>query len=146
MQAQIYQKKQCSPRKQFLRIFSTSIKGTCHFSGFIVSGTKAVQSLAKLRTANSLSVHSSVHPCLVRHLTVISVCPTIHQCYSTQNNRSDHDSIHKKTHALKTPHVVFLPVIFLSFFLFHGQGSQKSMERPNEHFLSLDLMTLTFDL
>ncbi len=35
------------------------------------------------------------------------------------------------THDLKTPHVVFLPVVFLSSDLVHGQGSQISMERPD---------------
>ncbi len=38
----------------------------------------------------------------------------------------------KNAYALKTPHVVFLPVIFLSFFFGRSidklRGSQKSME------------------
>ncbi len=54
----------------------------------------------------------------------------------------------KIAYALKTPHIVFLSVIFLSFFFGRSidklQGSHKSMEHPIEHFF--DLLALTFDL
>ncbi len=58
----------------------------------------------------------------------------------------------KNVYALKTPHVVFLPVICLSFFFGRSidklQGSQKSMERPIELFWPCDVdlwpMTLTY--
>ncbi len=38
----------------------------------------------------------------------------------------------KTTYALKTPHFIFLPVVFMSFFF----GCQKSTDSPNEHFLT----------
>ncbi len=59
--------------------------------------------------------------------------------FSFRVNDKDRGMFEKKNaYALKTPHVVFLPVICLSFFfgrsIDKSQGSQKSMERPNELF------------
>ena len=45
--------------------------------------------------------------------------------------------------ALKTPHIVFLPVVLLRPV--DRQGSQKSMDSPNEHFRSHD-QPLTYEL
>ncbi len=58
---------------------------------------------------------------------------TIKVSHHTNNTNSK-----KNANALKTPHVVFLQGVFLSFFFqqVHAQGSQESMECPNGHFFT----------
>ncbi len=54
----------------------------------------------------------------------------------------------KNAYALKTPHVVFLPVIFPSFFFGRSKALRSQLSNPMNIFLPCDLwpMTLTYKL
>ncbi len=57
--------------------------------------------------------------------------------------------LNETAYALKTPHTVFLPVLFLSFFFRRFKdkaGTQESIKCPRGHFLTSWPLTLTFKL
>ena len=89
-----------------------------------------------------LDLHAKIQVCTSVRLGFIARRTDGHTDTQTQDvktitpDTSETWGVKKTAYALKTPHVVFLPVLFISFFLVHRQGSQKSIEHPNEHFLT----------